>query len=420
MTKLNTLELMNLSFLRGIRVIPLIKRDILSTKNVWLFVILAVGGVWAFIYYFTLTRITDLNDFLVIPGFVIVFLGYGLVAHICRVEDLNRVNKRMIQLPVDYRILILSRYGSSFLLIGMVLLANCVLYFLLYILAGSERVQTGNFSNYFFIVFHLLLVIISIYIPFYFSKNSNVATWGMRISTLVWLIYMFFLPSVYFQWTHQQYVPEIYYERLGIYLTLVSIVVLILSYYISLWCYRLKWRNKGSFLPLGNLVICIAVLFMGAAKLAEVNTFTTVKNTLHEIKVEGVHVEAFPTDTVDGLEQYRIFIFPEFSSNQLSLYRDWQYVERGLIIVTVTGTTSDYLGLHGFSIPMETAFSLGSYRGIHDGREHFVTESEAPVLLSEEEKKSFLTHFDESDFIFELESRWLDGKIEMDWIQEDK
>jgi hypothetical protein len=398
--------------------ITLIKRDLLSTKNVWFFVVLALVVVWAFLSYIILQHPGEVVELLAIPAFLTVFFGYGLVAHVCRVEDLNRVNERVLQLPVHHHVLILSRYLSSFLLVAILLLINLAFFTVLSFFAGGGLFTSNEISTYGYLLFQLLILIISIYLPFYFAKNSNVATWSIRISVFLWLLYTFLLPLFYFERIHRKYVPDQYYDHLGVFLFLFTLLLLPISFYISTSSYRLKRLRKGNLLPLASLCLIIFIVFVGVAKIAESQSLSSVADILMDTKVENVKVEAFPAyqyDEGETPEQYRVLVTMEFSNDRFSQNKQLVYTEP-TIYVHVSGSTRDYLGLNGFEVPFEWLFSSHYVGRDREDRKRYAYEIEAPNFLTEEEKTTFLANFTEEDFTVFIESKLLNaGRHPVDW-----
>ncbi|MFN7253502.1 MAG: ABC-2 transporter permease [Anaerobacillus sp.] len=397
--------------------ITLIKRDLLSTKNVWFFVLLALGIVWAFLSYIILQHPGEVVELLVIPAFLTVFFGYGLVAHVCRVEDLNRVNERVLQLPVHHHVLILSRYLTSFLLVAILLVINLAFFGVLSFFSDGKLFTFNEISTYGYLLFQLLILIILLYLPFYFAKSSNVATWSIRISVFLWLLYTFLLPLFYFERIHRKYVPDQYYDHLGVFLFLFTLLLVPISFASSTSSFRLKRLRKRNLLPLASLCVIIFIVFAGVAKIAESKSLSSVADILMDTKVENVKVKAFPAYQYDEGEtpvQYRVLVTIEFSNDSFSENKQLVYTEP--IYVQVSGSTRDYLGLNGFEVPFEWLFSSHYVGRDKEERKRYAYEIEAPNFLTEEEKVTFLANFTEEDFTVFIESKWLNaGRHLVDW-----
>jgi hypothetical protein len=398
--------------------ITLIKRDLLSTKNVWFFVLLALAIVWAFLSYIILQHPGEVLELLVIPAFLTVFFGYGLVAHVCRVEDLNRVNERVLQLPVHHHVLILSRYLTSFLLVAILLVINLAFFAVLTFFAGGELFTFDDISTYGYLLFHLLIMIISIYLPFYFAKSSNVATWSIRISVFLWLLYTFLLPLFYFDRIHRKYVPDQYYDHLGLILFLFTLLLVPISFASSTSSYRLRRLRKRNLLPLAGLCLTIIIVFAGVAKIAESQSLSSVADILMDTKVENVKVEVFPAyqyEEGETPEQYRVLVTIEFSNDSFSENKQLVYTEP-TIYVHVSGSTRDYLGLNGFEVPFEWVYYSHYIGRDKEDRKRYAYEIEAQKFLTEEEKSIFIENFTEEDFTVFIESKWLNpGRHPVDW-----
>lgn len=394
---------------RGRIMVTLIKRDLQSTKNVWLFVLLALIVVWAFLYYLILWNSAEISELLMIPAFLNLYFGYGLVAHVCRVENLNRVNERVLQLPIHFHVLIMSRYLTSFLLVGILLLLNLTMLVPLYFLRESI-VNLSEISSYIYLLAHLMIFIILIYLPFYFAKNSHVATWATRTSIVLWLMYIFLFPEVYARRVYDQFLPDVFYDHLVGILLLATLIILPISFASSIWSYRLKRQLKRILLPLISLCLCIVILFAGIAKIAESKTLTSIAEILMDTKVEKIAVDAFLAyhyKEGETPEKYRLFISLEFTNENL-LNQRRMVTKDATISITVTGDSHTYLGLNSFGSPLEFILSRGHYLGLNEeGRERYGYEIEAPNFLSLEEKNAYLEQFNDQDFTVYIESDWL-------------
>ncbi|MBU9720655.1 MULTISPECIES: ABC-2 transporter permease [Bacillaceae] len=389
----------------------LIKRDLLSTKNVWLFVMLVKLAVWGFIFYLVLFQSLDIGQLIFIPLLSSAFLGYGLVSHVNRVEDLNRVNERMLQAPIKGDTLILSRYFSSFLLVFILLVINFFLGVVVHLFSGvggNNFVELG-ITAYFNVITFLVIIMISVYLPFYFAKNSNVATWAIRIVTAFYIFYILVLPPLYFNWVHELTIPNLFQEKMGSFLLPITIGILIMSYFIAVWCYKLRKLNKNNILPITLFVLTIYISFTIALVMAESWTINEIRISLEEIEVEDVIIDSY---FYEDVEEYNVFIEFDLTTDHLDVDRYWTTYSDVFVQVHVSGQPEELLGLNGFGVRLVDL--LNSYQD-----EFYTYQTNAPNWLTKEEHDFLMNNYNGDDFQFLLQSKWLfDGEKELQWINE--
>ncbi|MCD8511676.1 MAG: ABC-2 transporter permease [Bacillus sp. (in: Bacteria)] len=373
----------------------LIKRDILSTKNVWLFVVIIIGAVSFLNTYIDKSQEVTGGENLFLPAILMGFLGYGIVAHICRVEDLNKVNERIYQIPISVEKLILSRFISSFILIGLVIsLMVLFLAFAHFVLNTSFHLMGAGVNAIYFTI-HVILLIVSVYLPFYFAKGSNAATWAVRLTFVFWFMYAILaMPLYYHEWLGQFYsMPSIYYRIFAENLVITSFILIVISYFTAILLYKRNRQRKPQISHLTTYMSVILAILLIVPFFTESRAALDVDEFLSSVTLEEVSIIPVMAETWGEEKEYTLDV-------KLTLSLPMNY--RNHDVMRTTRLTIKYLGIP--SIPRLNNhwwYSLDSFDEFwgDSGTGYYYTytfsyfepftESEANELLQEFNRQQF-------------------------------
>lgn len=377
----------------------LIKRDILSTKNVWLFVVIIIGAVAFLNTYIDKSQEVTGGENLFMPAILMGFLGYGIVAHICRVEDLNKVNERLHQLPISVEKLILSRFISSIILIGLVITLMILFLTLAHVILNTSFQLVGAGLNAIYFTIHVILLIVSVYLPFYFAKGSNAATWAVRITFIFWLIYaVLAMPIYYHEWLGNFYsIPSAYYRVFAENLFLASFVLIMISFYSAIILYRRNRQRKPQMNHLITYMSVVLAIFVSVPFFTESRATMALEEVLSSMTLENVNIIPVMVVSSEGNEEYELDINITLSSPASHKYTD--IIDETKIAIIDMGIPSIQTNKNLLWHPLRSFDELWG-----DGRMNYYTQSfRHSERFTEAEVSELLKEYNKEDFFVSIE-----------------
>ena len=391
--------------------ITLLKRDLWSIQGLLRKIIFSLFIVWTLLFIATHYFFSDPGGMFVFPVIISVFISYDLVSRLCRKEEENGVDERLLQFPVSSIRIVLSRYLISAMIIFSVIIINLILFLIMFYTLGGSGEGLVGLSVYFLLLVHALVFVTSIFLFFYYIRNYNTAIWAGRAAVAFWIFYVLFLPQLYLERVYGTmsipnsfmidfFAPVLFWQGL---------LLFIISSGASIFGFRKVRKKQDLFFQTTSLLVIAAVLFAGSFWIAEERTITEVRQQLANIKVEGVEVEAIDMQAHTEEPLYLTYINVYLSGMEF-----WM---RENMIITIHRLNEDlsFDYVNGKSFRMnETYFSV--YNDGFKQEEVMVYQAETPDYLTEEELELFREQFDEDDFRFTLKSNILaEEVIDLKW-----
>lgn len=235
--------------------LTLIKRDFQSIKNVMM-IFLIVLILYAIFIFFGFSHERDFFGAMFFSMLLSVFFGYGFVSQMCVVEELNGVRTRLRKMPISKATIVLSRYVSAVITIVGLMFIFSFLSIALFAVQGINPSVSGfeNMNHIFYVLFGVILLLFSIYLPFYFGKTVTAASWASRIALVVWGI-------LAFQVVSSRSFQQSLFHQLELTFFISSIVIFVFSSYISYLAYEKYLSSKRLFKLLTSFTIFVFLFY---------------------------------------------------------------------------------------------------------------------------------------------------------------
>lgn len=366
----------------------LIKRDIWSTKSGWLFIILMMFGIAALAKASTGTLEEEFSiASYQFPFVLLAIISYTTIAHMCRVEEENGVQLRMLQLPISVEKTVLSRYLSSFLLLTIIYLLTFGI-ITLFLQGQLPKVKEILPAIYLFL--HAVLLIMSVYLPFYFGKNSNVATWSVRLFFMFWLVFVILsIPIFHYKFRGRfASIPSVFYEAFFQQLFIHSIVFIIVSIFLAITVYRFRLQQKSRLLLFLIYLVFLVGGVLVTPLLSEGKALQKLEQDFEKIQLEELVAEAPYYD-----EKESNYLLPIQLTISVPLDVDYHVMDQVSIYI-------EELGFHYISL---TYFEFITEKG----NTRYFSHQFDHLLHSTEEVNELLEKIKSNKIEVVMDHRWL-------------
>ncbi|WP_216829075.1 ABC-2 transporter permease [Alkalihalobacterium elongatum] len=299
----------------------LIKKDLLSLKNIsMIFIPITIFFQLFITWYISSMGGFQYNDLSGIIFFIVLFntlMSYGLVTHICNTEKLSGVDKRMWQLPIPIKVIVLAKFSSALII---VLSINAVtfgtLFFVQTILGHS--VGIGYTGGAVLLMNALILLFISSYLFFYFTYDAQVANWVGRI----FIVGAIFIP-MFISWptsrifgrpiqTIEPLLNQFFF--ISTLLLLVFAIAFSIRSYDNFYKMNKKFQMTGAFL---STFVLLMTAVVGSAVALSSPPLNTKEEIIEHISVESIELR-YEQENINGTKFYGVRYQVVLSGSHLS------------------------------------------------------------------------------------------------------
>ncbi|UCZ54397.1 ABC-2 transporter permease [Bacillus shivajii] len=376
----------------------LIEKDLKSTKNVLLTVILMFIVAWGLMIYFHISSGFRDANFLIFPFIGSAFITFNLVAHMCNAEEINGVKARLVQLPVKPSMIVFSKYVSSLIILSSVIVLNALLTFVFYktsVIRGPSDVAIESLG----VIVNITVLSIAVYLPFYFAKSIRHAAWAMRIAFIAWAVLLMAVPQLLFnQFYDGVNVPINFSEKLSTNLLISSIFLLLVSLFISLWINQLSRMRKVVTMPLVLVPVCMSIIFSFSISSTVSETITEVQDELSRLHIESIDYLTYETPSEKHQLLIRVDVKP--------IINDYHVKSNTWITMTLPEETERYTQSTRVTFSLRARDSVEW--SVYEPELHSqMFEMEFPQLLTNSEVKEVQGMLERGKIEFEVTSPFL-------------
>lgn len=388
----------------------LIIKDLYSIRKTIRNIFLSMTAIWILLFLLSLNPNIGIWEFISIPLVMVAFVSYVVVSTLCDKEFISGMDKRLLQLPVSLKELVVSRFMASFLILIAILIFNSLAFLLGVLFGGLALSELTNFLVFFLFLIHFVFYTASVYLIFHFSFSYGPSVWLGRLFVVLWFFFIFVPPIILILNRYDvSAIPAIYFENLVSVISLLGFLLAILSMGIAVWAYSLKRRGRKVVQPLMVTILYVVIMFGGSAVLAEYQFTHSIREILAETKVEQIEANVLEFSAGPGQVHYQVIFQIELSQSTA----DWAILDETILIYNTSGATKEFTQLVGGGIPLSHAY--GGFSGSDTDRNWIGIEQAGAAFLTEEEKEAFLKEFREEDFHFTIRSVWIEEEISLGW-----